>query len=98
MGERAETIDKQADGSFIVTTSEGTQHHAPVVMIAGGLGSFEPRKPKIDNLADFEKKGIDYMVKDPEALLGERVVISGGGDSALDWAIYFAEKTIRRLV
>ena len=92
LGERAETIDKQADGSFIVTTSEGTQHHAPVVMIAGGLGSFEPRKPKIDNLADFEKKGIDYMVKDPEALLGEKIVISGGGDSALDWAIYFAEK------
>lgn len=92
LGERAETIDKQADGSFVVTTSEGTQHHAPVVMIAGGLGSFEPRKPKIDNLADFEKKGIDYMVKDPEALLGKKIVISGGGDSALDWAIYFAEK------
>ena len=91
LGERAETIEKQADGSFIVTTSEGTQHHAPVVMIAGGLGSFEPRKPKIDNLTDFERKGVEYMVKEPEHFLGKKIFISGGGDSALDWAIYFAE-------
>ena len=91
LGERAETIDKQKDGSFIVTTSEGTQHHAPVVMIAGGLGSFEPRKPKINNLADFERKGIEYMVKEPEHFIGKKIFISGGGDSALDWAIYFAE-------
>ena len=91
LGERAETIEKQADGSFIVTTSEGTQHHAPVVMIAGGLGSFEPRKPKIDNLTDFERKGVEYMVKEPKNFLGKKIFISGGGDSALDWAIYFAE-------
>ena len=91
LGERAETIDKQEDGSFIVTTSEGTQHHAPTVMIAGGLGSFEPRKPKIDNLTDFERKGVEYMVKEPEHFLGKKIFISGGGDSALDWAIYFAE-------
>ena len=91
LGERAETIDKQEDGSFIVTTSEGTQHHAPTVMIAGGLGSFEPRKPKIDNLADFERKGIEYMVREPEHFIGKKIFISGGGDSALDWAIYFAE-------
>ena len=91
LGERAETIEKQVDDSFIVTTSEGTQHHAPVVMIAGGLGSFEPRKPKIVNLADFERKGVEYMVKEPEHLIGKKIFISGGGDSALDWAIYFAE-------
>ena len=75
LGERAETIEKQADGSFIVTTSEGTQHHAPVVMIAGGLGSFEPRKPKIDNLTDFERKGVEYMVKEPEQFLEENLHI-----------------------
>ena len=91
LGERAETIEKQDDGSFIVSTSEGTQHQAPVVMIAGGLGSFEPRKPKIDNLVDFERKGVEYMVKEPKQFLGKKVFISGGGDSALDWAIYFAE-------
>ncbi len=91
LGERAEAIDKQKDGSFIVTTSEGTKHQAPVVMIAGGLGSFEPRKPKIQNLQQFEKKGVEYMVCEPESFLGKKIFISGGGDSALDWAIYFAE-------
>jgi thioredoxin reductase (NADPH) len=92
LGERANSIEKQADGSFVVTTSKGTQHHAPVVMIAGGLGSFEPRKPLISNIADFEEKGVRYIVKDPDQFEGKDMVISGGGDSALDWAIYFAEK------
>ena len=91
LGDRAETIEKQEDGSFIVTTQSGTLHHAPVVIIAGGLGSFEPRKPKIDNLSQFENKGVSYMVKQPEEFIGKKLVISGGGDSALDWAIYFAE-------
>lgn len=92
LGERADSIQKQEDGTFIVTTSKGTQHHAPVVMIAGGLGSFEPRKPLISNIADFEDKGVRYIVKDPDQFEGKDMVISGGGDSALDWAIYFAEK------
>tara|TARA_B100000767_G_scaffold275648_1_gene314004 strand:- start:684 stop:1715 length:1032 start_codon:yes stop_codon:yes gene_type:complete len=91
LGERAEIIEKQEDGSFIVTTSEGTKHKAPTVMIAGGLGSFEPRKPKIKNLPQFEKKGVEYIVREPESFLGKKLFISGGGDSALDWAIYFAE-------
>jgi len=92
LGERADSIEKQEDETFIVTTSKGTQHHAPVVMIAGGLGSFEPRKPLIDNIIDFEEKGVYYIVKDPDQFEGKDMVISGGGDSALDWAIYFAEK------
>lgn len=92
LGERAETIEKQNDGTFLVTTSRGTQHQAPVVMIAGGLGSFEPRKPLIENLTDYEDSGVHYIVKDPDQYEGQEMVISGGGDSALDWAIYFAEK------
>jgi thioredoxin reductase (NADPH) len=56
-------------------------------MIAGGLGSFEPRKPKIETLPQFEKKGVEYMVREPEAFLGKKLFISGGGDSALDWAV-----------
>ena len=91
LGERAESMDKQEDGSFIITTSEGTKHQAPIVIIAGGLGSFEPRKPKIENLPLFEKKGVEYMVREPESFIGKKIFISGGGDSALDWAIYFAE-------
>lgn len=91
LGERAETLEKQEDGSFIVTTSKGTQHHAPVVVIAGGLGSFEPRKPLIANIGLFESKGVEYMIKDPEQFRDKKVVISGGGDSALDWAIFLAD-------
>lgn len=92
LGDRAETIEKQDDGHFIVTTQSGLTHKAPVVIIAGGLGSFEPRKPKIDNLSLFENNGVYYMVKQPKNFVGKKIVISGGGDSALDWAIYFAEQ------
>ncbi|QWX84158.1 NAD(P)/FAD-dependent oxidoreductase [Cellulophaga sp. HaHaR_3_176] len=91
LGERAETLDKQEDGTFIVTTNKGTQHHAPVVVIAGGLGSFEPRKPLIPNIVDFEDKGVNYFIKDPEVYRDKKVVIAGGGDSALDWAIFLAD-------
>ena len=91
LGERAETIEKQADGSFIVTTNKGTQHKAPVVAIAGGLGSFEPRKPQLDAIAFYEDKGVAYMIKDPEIYRHKKVVISGGGDSALDWSIFLSE-------
>ncbi|TPV34616.1 NAD(P)/FAD-dependent oxidoreductase [Paucihalobacter ruber] len=88
LGERAETIEKQEDGSFIVTTNKGTKHQAPVVAIAGGLGSFEPRKPLLNNIDQFEDKGIEYMIKEPEMYRGKHVVIAGGGDSALDWSIF----------
>ena len=93
LGERAESIVKQEDGTFIVTSSEGSKHNAPIIFIAGGLGSFEPRKPKIDNLDKYENKGIYYFIKDPKLFERKNIYISGGGDSALDWAIYFAEKT-----
>ncbi len=91
MGENAETIEKLEDGRFLVTTDGGIQHLAPVVIIAGGLGRFEPRKPAIPNLEKWEGKGVFYMVKDPGIFSEKHLVISGGGDSALDWAIYFAE-------
>ena len=90
LGERAETIERQSDGTFIVTTNKGTQHCAPVVAIAGGLGSFEPRKPLLDNISNFEDKGVAYMIKDPEVYRNKRVVIAGGGDSALDWSIFLS--------
>ncbi len=91
LGERAETIERQADDTFVVTTNRGTKHQAPVVAIAGGLGSFEPRKPQLENLAKFEDKGIAYIIRDPEVYRGKKVLIAGGGDSALDWAIFLAD-------
>ncbi|TCI91423.1 NAD(P)/FAD-dependent oxidoreductase [Tenacibaculum sp. M341] len=91
LGERADTIEKQDDGSFIVTTNKGTKHKAPVVAIAGGLGSFEPRKPPIANIADYEDKGVEYIIKEPELYRDKDVVIAGGGDSALDWSIFLTD-------
>ena len=91
LGERAETIEKQEDGTFIVTTNKGTQHQAPVVAIAGGLGSFEPRKPTIEGIENYEDKGVEYFIKDPEVYRDKKVVIAGGGDSALDWSIFLAD-------
>ncbi len=91
LGEKAVSIEKTDDNGFIVTTESGLQHKAPNVAIAGGLGVFEPRKPPIPNLTQLERKGVDYMVKDPEAYRGKRLVISGGGDSAIDWTLFLAD-------
>ncbi|WP_437396507.1 NAD(P)/FAD-dependent oxidoreductase [Flagellimonas lutimaris] len=91
LGERAETIEKLDDGTFIVTTNKGTKHHAPIVAIAGGLGSFEPRKPLLENLGKYEDNGVAYMIKEPEIYRGKKVLIAGGGDSALDWSIFLAD-------
>ncbi len=91
LGERVESLDRQADGSYIVATSDGTSVHCQVVVIAGGLGCFEPRKPDIENLERFEGTGVAYMVKNPEQLRNRRVVLAGGGDSALDWTIFLAD-------
>jgi thioredoxin reductase (NADPH) len=91
LGERADSIEKLDDGSFIVTTNKGTKHHAPVVAIAGGLGSFEPRKPLLKDLEKYEDNGVAYMIKEPEVYRDKRVLIAGGGDSALDWSIFLAD-------
>ena len=91
LGERADTLEQLEDNSFVVTTNKGTKHNAPVVVIAGGLGSFEPRKPVIANIQQFEDNGVAYMIKDPEVYRDKKVVIAGGGDSALDWAIFLAD-------
>lgn len=91
LNEVAETIEKMEDGSFIVTTNKGTKHQAKAIAIAGGLGSFEPRKPELENVAQFEEKGIEYFVRNPEMFRDKRIVIAGGGDSALDWSIFLSD-------
>jgi thioredoxin reductase (NADPH) len=91
LGERVETLQRLDDNSFKVGTSDGTVIHCKVVVIAAGLGCFEPRKPELHNLGHFEGKGVVYMVKDPEAFRNKKLVIAGGGDSALDWTIHLAD-------
>lgn len=91
LGEKAEMITQQEDGSWLLETDAGTQIKAPVIAIAAGLGAFEPRKPPIPNIEDFEKKGVAYMIREPEFYRDQTVVIAGGGDSALDWAVVLAD-------
>lgn len=90
LGERVEKLERQEDNSFIISTSDKTYIHCKAVVIAGGLGCFEPRKPDIENLELFEGKGVSYMVKDPEVYRDKKIVLAGGGDSALDWTIFLA--------
>lgn len=90
LGERVEGLERNTDGSFRLTTSDGTYVHAKVIVIAAGLGSFEPRKPVLENLDAYEGKGVVYMVKDPERFRNKKLVIAGGGDSALDWTLFLA--------
>ena len=90
-GERIETLEKRGERDFVLKTNLGTEIHAKVVVIAGGLGCFEPRKPEVENLVQFENgKGVSYMVLDPETYRDKNLVIAGGGDSALDWTIFLA--------
>ena len=98
LGEAAVNIEKQADNTFIVTGVKGTKHKAPIVMIAGGLGVFEPRKPPIENISEFEDNGVEYIIKEPNFYKDKTCVIAGGGDSALDWSIFLAEQKIAKKV
>jgi thioredoxin reductase (NADPH) len=91
LGERVEAINKDDEGHFTINTSGHSKIRCKAVVIAGGLGCFEPRKPDLQNLQHFEGKGVFYLVKDPETFRGKRLVIAGGGDSALDWTIHLAE-------
>jgi thioredoxin reductase (NADPH) len=92
LGERADSIEKLENGDFRVTGHAGTIVEAKVIAIAGGLGCFEPRKPPIPDIDRYEGKGVEYFVLDPDHYVGRKVVIAGGGDSALDWTIELAEK------
>ncbi|HTA62235.1 MAG TPA: NAD(P)/FAD-dependent oxidoreductase [Bacteroidia bacterium] len=93
-GERVEKLEKIGERDFVVTTNLGTKINSSVVVIAGGLGCFEPRKPDTIGLTDFENgKGVSYVVLDPEKYRDKKIVIAGGGDSALDWTIFLADIT-----
>ena len=92
LGERIESLEKRGEADFLLTTNLGTQIQSKVVVIAAGLGCFEPRKPEVEGLSNFENgKGINYMILDPEKYRNQKMVIAGGGDSALDWAIFLAD-------
>ena len=87
-GQMAESLARLPDGSWQLTTSDGVSICAPVVVIAAGGGSFVPKRPPLDNLDAFEATGgVQYAVRQRDALAGKHLVIAGGGDSALDWTV-----------
>ena len=91
LGESAARIEEVGDKMYQVTTNKGTVHQAPVIMVAGGLGVFTPRKPPIPNIEKFEDNGVAYVIRDPEVYRDKSVLLAGGGDSALDWTIFLAD-------
>jgi len=86
MGESAVEL-KKSNGEFIITTDKNTKIKGKVVAIAGGLGNFEPRKPNLENIDKYEEIGLAYKIINKDDFKNKNVVISGGGDSALDWTL-----------
>lgn len=84
--EKVHQVAKKAERLFEITTDRGT-HLCRSVIITGGVGAFEPRRLELPEAAQFEKKNLHYFVSDLNAFAGQKVVISGGGDSAVDWAL-----------
>ncbi len=89
LGQEVTTVLKQDDGRFFVETSKGTQLLTKTIFIAGGVGSFQPRTLKVDGIEKYEGQQLHYRVRNPEQFAGKNLVIVGGGDSALDWALNF---------
>ncbi|MDQ2780707.1 MAG: NAD(P)/FAD-dependent oxidoreductase [Pseudomonadota bacterium] len=91
LGQEVTVVNKQPDGRFYVETSQGTRLLAKTIFIAGGVGSFQPRMLKVDGIERFDGSQLHYRVRDPARFAGRNLVIVGGGDSALDWALNFAQ-------
>jgi thioredoxin reductase (NADPH) len=87
LNQMAEKVEKQANGSWLLTTDTGLQLEAPVIVIAAGGGSFVPKKPPLLGLEDFENKSVFFSVRQRDKFKDKRILIAGGGDSALDWTI-----------
>ena len=95
LGQEVQVVQRQDDDTFLVETSKGTQFNAKAVVIAAGVGSFQPRQLRVPNVEDYEDKTLHYRVRDPGKFAGKRLVILGGGDSALDWVLELADSAER---
>jgi len=89
LGQTVNTVQKQDDGRFFVETSKGTRFLTKTIFIAAGVGAFEPRTLKVDGLEQFRESQLFYRVKNPADFAGKNLMVVGGGDSALDWALNF---------
>jgi thioredoxin reductase (NADPH) len=98
LGHAVDTISPSDDGGFVVVNASGTRVTARAVIIAAGVGAFGPNRPPLDGLADYEGKSVFSLVRRREDFRGKRVVIAGGGDSAVDWVLSLAEVAARVMV
>jgi thioredoxin reductase (NADPH) len=92
LNQEVSTLEKQADGRFLICTSQDQAFLSRAIFIAAGVGAFQPRTVNLDGIENFVDKQVFYRVKKPEQFVGKRVVICGGGDSALDWALHFVDQ------
>ncbi len=91
LNQEVSTLEKQADGRFLIRTSQDKQFLTKAIFIAAGVGAFQPRTLNLDGIDAFVDKQVFYRVTNPEQFEGKRMVICGGGDSALDWALHFVD-------
>jgi len=91
LGQTVTVVEKQADGRFFIETSKGTRFLSKTIFIAAGVGAFEPRTLKVDGLEKFEGSQLFYRVRNPAEFAGKNLMVVGGGDSALDWTLNFAQ-------
>ena len=89
LGQEVTTVERREDGRFFVATSKGTQFLTKTIFIAGGVGSFQPRTLKVEGIEKHEGSQVHYRVRNPAQFAGKNLLIVGGGDSALDWALNF---------
>lgn len=91
LGQTVQAVHRKENGRFDIETSTGAKFDAGAVVIAAGVGAFESRKLSVPNVDKYEDKQVHYRVRDPQAFAGKDVVVLGGGDSALDWAVVLAD-------
>ena len=92
LGQEVTQLEKQSDGCFLISTSKDQHFLSTTVFIAGGVGAFQPRTLNLDGIEAFVGKQVFYSVKNPEQFSNKKIVICGGGDAALDWALHFVGK------
>jgi thioredoxin reductase len=87
MGQRVDSLVKETDGTFALTTDKGEVHRAKAVVLTAGIGAFEPNRHPAPTARNFESKGVVYSVTNKEQYTGKRVLVVGGGDSAIDYSL-----------
>ncbi|MEE4292627.1 MAG: NAD(P)/FAD-dependent oxidoreductase [Xanthomonadales bacterium] len=92
LGQMVASLEAQENGRFLLETTAGTRFDTATVVLAAGLGAFQPRRLRAPGAESFEGKNIHYAVRDPDRFAGKKLVILGGGDSALDWTLELQPK------